>query len=117
MPSQVTAVPKPSEVYPPQAGETPEGFWAITVGQEVGVFYCCGNVQKQYPSFQQALTAYTVQYDEGRVRAVPLPDGPFWPSSPNPPSPTSSVDSLASLDLYNLWSQVEDLTETMSQLK
>ncbi|KAG1843319.1 hypothetical protein F4604DRAFT_1689562 [Suillus subluteus] len=125
-PCQVTAVPKPSEIYPPRAGETPEGFWAITVGQEVGVFYhwanvaertnfISGNVQKCYPSFQQALTAYTVKYNEGRVRAVPLPGDPFWPSS-NPPSPTSSVGSFASSDSYDLWLQVEDLTETMSQL-
>jgi hypothetical protein len=35
---QVT-VPMPSDIHPPQAGETPEGFWVITVGQEVGVFY------------------------------------------------------------------------------
>ncbi|KAG1888192.1 hypothetical protein F4604DRAFT_2032333, partial [Suillus subluteus] len=82
-------VPKPSEIYPPQAGETPEGFWAITVRQEVGVFYrwadvaertnfVSGNVQKRYPSFQQALTAYMVKYNKGRVQAVPLPGGPFW---------------------------------------
>ncbi|KAG2034070.1 hypothetical protein BDR03DRAFT_1013806 [Suillus americanus] len=116
MPCQITAVPKPSEVDPPWAGETPEGFWAITVGQEVGVFYHCGNVQKRYLSFQQALIAYMVKYDEGRVRAVPLPGGPFWPSSPNPPLPTSPVGSFASSDLYDLWLQVEDLTETMSQL-
>ncbi|KAG2060966.1 hypothetical protein BDR06DRAFT_861117, partial [Suillus hirtellus] len=60
----------------------PEGFWVITVGQEVGIFYCwsvidvaehtnfvSGNIQKGYPSFQEALEAYTVQYNEGRVRA------------------------------------------------
>ncbi|KAG1864921.1 hypothetical protein DFJ58DRAFT_655490 [Suillus subalutaceus] len=122
MPCQVTAVPKPSEICPPRAGETPEGFWAITIGQEVGVAdvaertnFVSGNVQKRYPSFQQALTAYTVKYDKGRVRAVPLPGGPFWPSS-NHPSPTSSVGSFVSSDSYDLWSQVEDLTETMSQL-
>ncbi|KAG1790132.1 uncharacterized protein HD556DRAFT_1306520 [Suillus plorans] len=127
-PCQVTAVLKPSDIRPPRADEVPEGFWAITVGQEVGVFYrwadvaertnfVSGNVQKGYPSFQQALTAYAVKYDEGRVRAVPLPGGPFWPSppesSPNIPSP---VDSSASSDSHDLWSQLEDLTETMSQL-
>ncbi|KAG0699332.1 hypothetical protein DFH29DRAFT_766188, partial [Suillus ampliporus] len=58
----------------------PEGYWVITVGQEVGVFYhwadvaertnfISGNVQKSYPSFQQALEVYTVKYNEGRVRA------------------------------------------------
>jgi hypothetical protein len=35
---QVT-IPTPSEIHPPRAGETPEGFWVIIVGQEVGVFY------------------------------------------------------------------------------
>ncbi|KAG2752143.1 hypothetical protein P692DRAFT_201688657, partial [Suillus brevipes Sb2] len=85
---QVT-IPMPSEIHPPRAGETPEGFWVIIVGQEVGVFYLwsdvaerthfvSGNIQKRYLSFQEALSAYTVKYDEGRVRAVPLPGGTFW---------------------------------------
>ncbi|KAJ8589115.1 hypothetical protein M405DRAFT_714000, partial [Rhizopogon salebrosus TDB-379] len=58
----------------------PEGFWVITVGQEVGIFYhwadvaertnfISGNVQKSYPSFQKALEVYTVKYNEGRVHA------------------------------------------------
>ncbi|KAG1752354.1 uncharacterized protein EDB91DRAFT_1044813 [Suillus paluster] len=129
---QVTAaVPMPCDIHPPRANQTPEGFWVITVGQEVGVFYrwadvaertnfVSGNVQKRYTSFQQALAAYTAGCDEGRVRAVPLAGGPFWPSTseslPNPPSPTLSVGSSASSDSYDLWSQVEDLTETISQL-
>ncbi|KAG0701650.1 hypothetical protein DFH29DRAFT_775179, partial [Suillus ampliporus] len=57
-----------------------KGYWVITVGQEVGVFYhwadvteqtnfISGNIQKSYPSFQQALEAYTIKYNEGRVRA------------------------------------------------
>jgi hypothetical protein len=83
--------------------------------------FISGNVQKGYPSFQQALAAYMVKFDKGRVQAVPLPGGPFWPSPPeslpNPPSLTLSVDSSVSLDLYALWSQVEDLTEAMSQLQ
>ncbi|KAG2108080.1 hypothetical protein DEU56DRAFT_917162 [Suillus clintonianus] len=129
-PRQVTAsIPIPSAIRPPRADQTPEGFWVITVGQEVGVFYrwadvaertnfISGNIQKRYTSFQRALAAYTASYDEGRVRAVPLAGGPFWPSppesSPNPPSPTLSMGSSASED--SLWLQVEDLTETMSQL-
>ncbi|KAG2049249.1 hypothetical protein BDR06DRAFT_1012349 [Suillus hirtellus] len=108
-PCQVTAVPKP-------------------IGQEVGVFYCwadiaertnfvSGNVQKGYLSFQQALTAYAVKYDKGRVWAVPLPGGPFWPSPPESlPNIPSPVDSSASSDSHDLWSQLEDLMETMSQL-
>ncbi|KAG2109132.1 hypothetical protein DEU56DRAFT_762485 [Suillus clintonianus] len=107
-PRQVTAsIPIPSAIRPPRADQTPEGFWVITVGQEVGCVLPL-----------RALAAYTARYDEGRVRAVPLAGGPFWPSppesSPNPPSPTLSMGSSASED--SLWLQVEDLTETMSQL-
>ncbi|KAG1831133.1 hypothetical protein EV424DRAFT_1374000 [Suillus variegatus] len=94
----------------------PEGFWVVTVGQEVGIFYVwadvtvrtnyiSGNIQKSYPSFQKALEAYTTMYNEGRVRAVPIPGGPFWPSLPSPTSSSTSDD---------LWSQVEDLSDTMS---
>jgi hypothetical protein len=83
--------------------------------------FVSGNVQKGYPSFQQALVAYMVKFNKGRVQAVPLPGGPFWPSPPeslpNPPSPTLSVDSSVSSDSYALWSQVEDFTEAMSQLR
>ncbi|KAG1894667.1 uncharacterized protein F5891DRAFT_917385, partial [Suillus fuscotomentosus] len=56
------------------AGLEPEGFWVVTVGQEVGIFYhwadvaertnfVSGNVQKWYPSFQKALEVYMVQYN------------------------------------------------------
>ncbi|KAG2337492.1 hypothetical protein BDR05DRAFT_850673, partial [Suillus weaverae] len=62
------------------AGLTPEGFWVITVGQEVGIFYhwadvagwtnfISGNIHKSYPSFQKAHKVYTVHYNEGRVQA------------------------------------------------
>ncbi|KAG1842320.1 hypothetical protein C8R48DRAFT_552315, partial [Suillus tomentosus] len=66
---------------PPQAGLKPEGFWVIIIGQEVGVFYCWSvlhalfylyltyNHNKRYPSFQQALHAYTVKYNERSVHA------------------------------------------------
>ncbi|KAG2111365.1 hypothetical protein DEU56DRAFT_920062 [Suillus clintonianus] len=111
-PRQVTAsIPIPSAIRPPRADQTPEGFWVITVGQEVGVFYRWADVAER-------TNFISASYDEGRVRAVPLAGGPFWPSppesSPNPPSPTLSMGSSASED--SLWLQVEDLTETMSQL-
>ncbi|KAG2040312.1 hypothetical protein BDR03DRAFT_844516, partial [Suillus americanus] len=62
------------------AGLTPEGFWVVTVGQEVGIFYSwadvaqrtnfvSGNIQKSYPSFQKAHEAYAAQYNAGRVQA------------------------------------------------
>ncbi|KAG1796543.1 uncharacterized protein BJ212DRAFT_1225489, partial [Suillus subaureus] len=61
-------------------GLKPEGFWVIMVSQEVSIFYhwadvaecthfVSGNVQKWYPSFQEALEVYTVQYHAGKVRA------------------------------------------------
>ncbi|KAG2157712.1 uncharacterized protein EDB93DRAFT_1062621, partial [Suillus bovinus] len=80
IPSHVPLAPTPDEICPPQAGIKPKGFWAIIVGQEVGVFYCwsVGGIQKWYPSFQQALQAYTVKYNESSVHAVPIPGGPFW---------------------------------------
>jgi hypothetical protein len=134
-PSHIIVPPKPSEIQPPRAGLEPEGFWVITVGQEVGIFYhwykawvrswafvsnnvdndfradvaeqtnfISGNIQKSYPSFQKALEAYTIKYSEGRVRAVPTPGGPFWPSL-SPPSPSSSDE---------LWAQVEDLSGSIA---
>ncbi|KAG1859025.1 hypothetical protein DFJ58DRAFT_726482 [Suillus subalutaceus] len=98
-------VPKPSDITPPHAGLEPEGFWLITVGQEVGIFYhwadvaertnfVSGNVQKRYPLIPEGTR-------------VPTPGGPFWlPASP--PSPSWSADS------DDLWSQVDDLSETMT---
>ncbi|KAG2335987.1 hypothetical protein BDR05DRAFT_857960, partial [Suillus weaverae] len=84
-------VPNPEEIHPPRAGLKAEGFWVITVGQEVGIFYhwsvadvaertnfISGNIQKRYPSFQEALKVYTARFNEGGVRAVPIPGGPFW---------------------------------------
>lgn len=37
--SAAPAAPKPSEISAPRTGLEPEGFWVITVGQEVGIFY------------------------------------------------------------------------------
>ncbi|KAG1884373.1 hypothetical protein F4604DRAFT_1574784 [Suillus subluteus] len=115
LPSNNVMIPAPNEITPPCDGLKPEGFWVITVGQEVGVFYhwadvaertnyVSGNVQKSYHSFQEAREVYTAKYNEGRVRAVPIPGGPFWPS-PSPASPSLSSNS------DELWSQVDDLSE------
>ncbi|KAG1789325.1 hypothetical protein EV424DRAFT_1355794 [Suillus variegatus] len=130
IPSHVPLAPTPDEIRPPQAGLKPEGFWVIIVGQEVGVFYCwadvaertnfvSGSIQKRYPSFQQALHAYTVKYNERSVHAVPIPGGPFWPmNSPvSPASPPPPASPTLSIDSDDLWSQVEDLSDTMSQYK
>ncbi|KAG1805957.1 uncharacterized protein BJ212DRAFT_1283106, partial [Suillus subaureus] len=95
-------VPKPSDIIPPCADLEPEGFWVVTVGQEVGIFYhwadvaerthfVSSNIQKRYPLFQKALEVYTTQYNEGRLQAIPTPGGPFW-VSPSPPSLSLSSD-------------------------
>ncbi|KAG1892503.1 hypothetical protein F4604DRAFT_1913225 [Suillus subluteus] len=61
-PFHSTMVPAPNNIQVPHANLKPEGFWVITIGQEVGIFYhwadvaeqvnfISGNVQKSYPSF------------------------------------------------------------------
>lgn len=81
--------------------------------------FVSGSIQKRYPSFQQALHAYTVKYNERSVHAVPIPGGPFWPmNSPvSPASPPPPASPTLSIDSDDLWSQVEDLSDTMSQYK
>lgn len=131
--SNSIGAPTPGDIQAPHSGVDAEGFWVIIVGQEVGIFYTwyiwltstsniidgllradvaertnfiSGNIQKWYPSFEKALAAYTVKYNEGSVRAVPIPGGPF---SPDVPSPTLSATS------DDLWSQVEDLSDSVSR--
>ncbi|KAG1799828.1 uncharacterized protein HD556DRAFT_1439482 [Suillus plorans] len=117
IPSHVPLAPTPDEIRPPQAGLKPEGFWVIIVGQEVDVFYCWADVAER--THFQALHAYTVKYNEHSVHAVPIPGGPFWPmNSPvSPASPPPPTSPTLSIDSDDLWSQVEDLSDTMSQYK
>ncbi|KAG1837201.1 hypothetical protein C8R48DRAFT_680364 [Suillus tomentosus] len=117
IPSHVPLAPTPDEIHPPQAGLKPEGFWVIIIGKEVGVFYCWADVAEQ-TNFQ-ALHAYTVKYNERSIHAVPIPGGPFWPmNSPvSPASPPPPTSPTLSIDSDDLWSQVEDLSDTMSQYK
>ncbi|KAH7918251.1 hypothetical protein BV22DRAFT_1024895, partial [Leucogyrophana mollusca] len=121
--------PHPDSIKLPTMGERPSGFWVITVGQEVGIFYdwndvgrrtnhVSGAIQKKYPTFQEALQHYRRSYELQELSAVPVPNGPFWPkncawvpvaTSPEPmlsPSPTSSDE---------IWSQLDDLSLYMSQ--
>ncbi|KAG1760783.1 hypothetical protein EDD22DRAFT_954690 [Suillus occidentalis] len=99
-PSNNVVIPTPNEINHHEVGVF---FHWADVAERTN--YVSGNVQKSYSSFQDALDVYTVKYNEGRVRAVPIPGGPFWPS---PASPSSSSNS------DELWSQVDDVSETMT---
>ncbi|KAH7905208.1 hypothetical protein BJ138DRAFT_1118670 [Hygrophoropsis aurantiaca] len=122
----VAHIPRPSEIQPPADGLEPTGFWLITVGQEVGIFYDWAEVQlrtskvsgaTQYKcsSFQDAMTRYTSYYDRGLLRAVPVPNGPFWPTTQTR-SRAMSATSARSDDSDELWSQVDDISEHFTNL-
>ncbi|KAH7904943.1 hypothetical protein BJ138DRAFT_1018415, partial [Hygrophoropsis aurantiaca] len=113
-------VPHPDSIQLPNAGVRPTGFWAVIVGQEVGIFYhwsdvarrthnVSGNIQQKYPSFQEALQHYSECYYRNEVLAVPVPNGPFWPQDCTLARPhTPSTPSSSSSD--GMWSQFEDLS-------
>ncbi|KAF9242898.1 hypothetical protein BU15DRAFT_60188 [Melanogaster broomeanus] len=94
--SYVPPVPHPSAILPPSRHATVQGYWVVTVSQEVSIFYSwsdvaertdfiSGNRQHKVSSFEDALAVYRRKYNEGSVRAVPTPGGPFlapiWASS------------------------------------
>ncbi|KAI6012936.1 hypothetical protein PISMIDRAFT_110080 [Pisolithus microcarpus 441] len=117
--------PNPSEIKPPSGDELAEGFYIITVGQEVGIFSswldaseCVTNVlgaqHKCYCTFKDALQAYTTKYNEGAVQVMPLAGSRFWPSQPilnlMPPSTPSHMSS------DEFWNQVDDISEIATHL-
>jgi len=117
-------IPHPSTIQAPDPGSMPEGYYIVTVGQEVGLFYhwddvaahingVCGNIHKKYRNFVQTLQVYTRNYEQGKVYAVLVPNGPFWPSA-NLSSPSESLASTSSDE--ELWGQLEDLTDSFSQV-
>ncbi|RDB24448.1 hypothetical protein Hypma_008436 [Hypsizygus marmoreus] len=80
--------PHPSQIQPPAPRAVIQGYYAITVGQEVGLFYTwpdvqarisgvSGNTQAKYDSFLEALQVYSDAYVTGHVIAQPVPNGPF----------------------------------------
>ncbi|KAH7904897.1 hypothetical protein BJ138DRAFT_1018480 [Hygrophoropsis aurantiaca] len=122
----VAHIPHPSEIQPPADGTQPSGFWLITVGQEVGIFYDWAEVQlrtskisgaTQYKcsSFQDAMTRYTSHYDRNLLRAIPVPNGPFWPTALTH-SPAMSATSDVSYSSDELWSQVDDISLHLTNL-
>ncbi|KAI6105164.1 hypothetical protein EDD16DRAFT_1710719 [Pisolithus croceorrhizus] len=117
--------PNPSEIKPPTGGEVAEGFYIITVGQEVGIFFswldpseCVTNIlgaqHKCYHTFKDVLQAYTHKYNEGAVWVMLGAGSCFWPSQsiPNPMPP--STLSCTSLDEF--WDQVDDISEIATHL-
>ncbi|KAI6099140.1 hypothetical protein F5141DRAFT_1010420, partial [Pisolithus sp. B1] len=110
----------PSEIKPPTGGEAAEGFYVITVGQEVGIFFgwldasehvtnIPGAQHKCYCTFKDVLQAYTCKYNEGAVWVMPLTGSHFWPSQsiPNPMPP--STPSHTTSDEF--WDYVDDISE------
>ncbi|RDB15286.1 hypothetical protein Hypma_004694 [Hypsizygus marmoreus] len=80
--------PHPNELLSPGLDTVVQGYYTITVGQEVGVFYTwpevqartmgvSGNTQARYDSFNEALQVYGDAYEQGNVLVRPLPNGPF----------------------------------------
>ncbi|KAI6006014.1 hypothetical protein EDD15DRAFT_2154387, partial [Pisolithus albus] len=117
--------PNPSEIKPPSGDEPAEGFYVVTVGQEVGIFFSWldaservtnvpGAQHKRYRTFKDALRAYTGKYNEGAVRVTPLAGSRFWPSQsvPNPTPP--STPSRTSSDEF--WNHVDDISEIATRL-
>jgi len=139
--SHAPRIPHPDEIQAPEVGFIAEGFYVISVGQEVGIFYhwcvhvlpdpadclfkcrdevsdrtngISGAIHKKYNSFQEAIMVYTRNFNRGRIRAVPVPGGPFWPVNPvNSSSPSTSSTSSNSDDL---WGELEDLSEEFSRV-
>ena len=135
VPAYVAPIPHPSCILPPKRGSTVQGYYVITVGQEVGIFYTwhvslavryhfiyslyrpevaartnniSGNAHKRYTSFSQALYAYEKMYNKGCVRAVPVPGGPFWPFGEQPDSNSSRDSSPTSSAEF--WAEVGDIS-------
>ncbi|KAI5994200.1 hypothetical protein EDD15DRAFT_2366870 [Pisolithus albus] len=118
--SCAAVIPHPSDVRGPTS--TPEGYYLVIVGQEVGIFYTwkdtalrvleiSGAIYYKCRTFQQALADYTAAYNKGELRAIPNPGGPFWPTALRTPSPVLSEDE------QSYWAEVDDLTDVLSQVQ
>ncbi|KAI6111365.1 hypothetical protein F5141DRAFT_1003882, partial [Pisolithus sp. B1] len=111
-------IPHPSCILLLMSNTSVQGYYVITVGQEVGIFYnqldvsawtnnISGNTHKQCRSFFEALKVYMQMYNKGCVQAVPVPRGPFWPEAEQSDSSTSHSSSPTSST--ELWSQLGEL--------
>ncbi|KAG1738867.1 uncharacterized protein EDB91DRAFT_1249035 [Suillus paluster] len=117
-----SCTPHPDELYLP-AGTQVQGYYVVTVGQEVGIFFAVridgisGASHTRYDHWADMLELYMSHYNTGLLHAVPTVGGSFWPVGiihpTPPPSPTTTTSSTNSEDL---WSYLEDLSEHMSQV-
>ncbi|KAI6154662.1 hypothetical protein BKA82DRAFT_4347606 [Pisolithus tinctorius] len=118
--SHSSVIPHPSDV--PRPTSPPEGFYLVIVGQEVGIFYTwkdaalrvldvSGAVHYKCKTFQRALADYTAAYNNGELRAIPIPGGPFWPTAPRTPSPALSEGE------QSYWAEVDDLSDLFGSVQ
>ncbi|KIM74707.1 hypothetical protein PILCRDRAFT_699937 [Piloderma croceum F 1598] len=106
----------PDTIKEPEPGFIPEGYYVVSHGQEVGLFYHClqvngvsGAIHKKYHSFQDAIKVYRCNYNRNKLEAVPVPGGMFWPTNNLSPAASSSSSDA-------LWEELEDLTEHFNQV-
>ncbi|EGO03092.1 hypothetical protein SERLA73DRAFT_70553 [Serpula lacrymans var. lacrymans S7.3] len=115
-------VPRPDHIQPPAKGVTPEGYYVVWVGQEVGIFYTWDNAAervlgvssnryKKYNNFDEALRKYRSKYELGAVQAVPIPGGWFWSEDIH-----SDDDDPYSALTERSWDALEALTDHLSHV-
>ena len=79
-----------------------------------------GAIQKKYRNFEDAIKVYTHNYNQRKLRAVPVPGGIFWPINNLPPinhpSPAISSPAISSSSSDALWDELEDLSEQFNQV-
>jgi hypothetical protein len=68
-----------------------------------------GAIQKRYNNFQDAIQVYRCNYNQSKLRAIPVPGGIFWPVNH-----LSSAVSSSSSDA--MWDELEDLSEQFNQV-
>ena len=77
-------------------------MWVLNISG--AVYYKC-------KTFQRALADYTATYNKGKLRAIPTPGGPFWPTVPRTPSLTLSEGERS------YWAEVDDLSDLFGQVR
>ncbi|KAI6123643.1 hypothetical protein EDD16DRAFT_1441284, partial [Pisolithus croceorrhizus] len=76
-------IPHPTHMLPLKSNVAVQGYYMITVGQEVGIFYTwldvaahtngiSGNTHKQCKSFSEVIKVYMCMYNKGCVHAIPV---------------------------------------------
>ncbi|KAI6118304.1 hypothetical protein F5141DRAFT_1061919 [Pisolithus sp. B1] len=116
--SYIPPIPHPTNILLLKSNVAVQGYYMITVGQEVGIFYTwlyvaahtngiSGNTHKQCKSFSKAIKVYMCMDNKGCVRAVPVLGGPFWPEAEQ--SDSSSSPHLPSTSSAELWSELGEL--------